>query len=54
MVGLLHRSRTTTGSRPVKITLGEMRETGVPDLIVFCADYKCSRNVGFEAAVVNG
>jgi hypothetical protein len=31
MVGLLHRSKATTGSRPVKITLGEMRETGVRD-----------------------
>jgi hypothetical protein len=29
MVGLLHRSRTTTGGRPVQIKLREMRETGV-------------------------
>lgn len=28
-----------------KITFGEMRESGVRDLIVFCKDYKCSHNV---------
>jgi hypothetical protein len=36
MVGLLHRSKT--GGRPVKITLGEMRKTGVRDLVVYCAE----------------
>jgi hypothetical protein len=45
MVGLLHRSRTTTAGRPVKITLGEMHETGVRDVIVFCAAYTCNHNI---------
>jgi hypothetical protein len=54
MVGLLHRSKATTGSsRPVKITLGAMRETGVRDLIVFCADYKCSHNIKLAPVVVD-
>jgi hypothetical protein len=29
----------------MKITLGEMRATGVRDLLVFCQDYRCSHNV---------
>jgi hypothetical protein len=35
MVGLLHRSKSTTDKHPIKITLGEMRETAVRDGIVF-------------------
>jgi len=41
-VGLLHRSRTTTGGRPIKITLCKMRGTGVRDLIAFCSDYNAA------------
>src|SRR5215213_9194676 len=29
-------------NRPVKITLGEMREMGVRGVLVYCSDYKCS------------
>ena len=39
--------------RPQKITLGEMRETGVRDLIVFCQDYKCSHNIKLEPVMVD-
>jgi hypothetical protein len=53
MVSLLHRSKTTTESHSVKITLGETRETGVRDPIVFCADYKCSHNIKLAPAVVD-
>lgn len=31
--------------RPFKITLGDLRSTGVRDLLVFCQDYRCSHNV---------
>jgi hypothetical protein len=27
-----------------KITFGEMRESGVRGLLVYCADYRCSRS----------
>ncbi|WP_426608986.1 hypothetical protein [Bradyrhizobium sp. McL0616] len=37
----------------MKITLGEMRESGVRDLLVFCQDYKCSHNVKLSAAYVD-
>jgi hypothetical protein len=28
-------------TRPQKITFGEMRETGVDCVLVYCSDYKC-------------
>jgi hypothetical protein len=31
--------------RPIKITLREMRETGVRGLLVYCADYRCSHSL---------
>jgi hypothetical protein len=30
--------------RPTKITFGEMREMGVRSILVYCADYRCSRS----------
>jgi hypothetical protein len=39
--------------RAAKITLGEMRETGVRDPIVICADYKCGHNIKLASAVVD-
>lgn len=39
--------------RQQKITLGEMRESGVRGLLVYCADYKCSHSIKLEAAVVD-
>ncbi|MGY8685399.1 hypothetical protein Q2941_47920 [Bradyrhizobium sp. UFLA05-153] len=44
------RTAHRPGHRPVKITLGEMRATGVRDLLVFCEDY---RNVKLEPAYVD-
>jgi hypothetical protein len=32
--------------RPQKITFGEMRDMGVRQLLIYCADYRC-----FETAV---
>ena len=29
-------------NRPQKITVGEMREMGVRDLLIYCSDYHCS------------
>jgi hypothetical protein len=39
--------------RQQKITLGEMRESGVRGLLVYCADYKCSHSIKLEGAVVD-
>jgi hypothetical protein len=39
--------------REQKITLGEMRESGVHGLLVYCADYKCSHLATLEPAVVD-
>lgn len=39
--------------RPVKITLGEMRSTGIRGLIIFCADYRCSHNITLPPAYVD-
>ena len=49
------RRQTTTGAdgRPVKITLGDLRSTGVRDLLVFCQDYRCSHNVRLSADYVD-
>jgi len=35
--------------RPVKITLGEMREMGVRGLLVYCSDYRCSHSLAISA-----
>src|SRR5947209_406630 len=35
--------------RDQKITLGEMRSSGVRGLLVYCADYKCARAVRISA-----
>lgn len=36
-------------TRPQKITLGEMRASGVRGLLIFCADYKCSHSIATSA-----
>jgi hypothetical protein len=36
-------------SRPQKITLGEMRSSGVRGLLIFCADYRCSHSIAINA-----
>jgi hypothetical protein len=32
-----------------KITLGEMRDSGVRGVLIYCSDYKCSHMVGIGA-----
>jgi hypothetical protein len=34
---------------PQKITLGEMRSSGVRGLLVYCADYHCSHSIAISA-----
>ena len=46
-----HQNTTLPDGCPVKITLGEMRVTGV--LLAFCADHRCSHNVTLEPAYVD-
>src|ERR1700730_7343704 len=36
-------------ARPQKITLGEMRSSGVRGLLVYCADYHCSHSIAISA-----
>lgn len=38
--------------REQKITLGEMRQSGVYSLLVYCADYRCSHALQLEPAKV--
>jgi hypothetical protein len=33
----------------MKMTLGEMRSSGVRDLLVYCANYKCSHGIRTSA-----
>jgi hypothetical protein len=35
--------------RPQKITLGEMRQSGLRRLLVYCGDYKCAHSVTIGA-----
>jgi hypothetical protein len=35
--------------RPVKITFGGMRSSGVAGILVYCADYKCSHSIAMAA-----
>jgi hypothetical protein len=35
--------------RPVKITFGEMRSSGVRGVMVYCTDYKCSHSIAMPA-----
>ena len=32
-------------TRQQKITFGEMRESGVDRILIYCADYKCSHSI---------
>jgi hypothetical protein len=36
-------------TRPQKITFGEMRDTDVRGLLVYCGDYKCAHSVVISA-----
>src|SRR6202049_5038074 len=39
----------TAPTRQQKITLGEMRSSGVRGLLVYCADYHCSHSIAIGA-----
>ena len=39
----------TAPTRQQKITLGEMRSSGVRGLLIYCADYKCAHAVRITA-----
>ncbi|WLA68568.1 hypothetical protein [Bradyrhizobium diazoefficiens] len=47
------KDRTEPDGRPLKITFGDLRATGVRDLIVFCQDYRCSHNVKLATEYVD-
>jgi hypothetical protein len=36
-------------ARPQKITMGELRSSGVRGLLVYCSDYKCSHSIAISA-----
>jgi hypothetical protein len=38
-----------TDEYPQKITFGEMRASGVRDVLVYCRDYKCSHHITVSA-----
>ena len=40
-------------TRPVKITFGEMRSSGVRGLLVYCANYRCAA-VSQSSALIDG
>ncbi|MEH2508579.1 hypothetical protein V1290_007390 [Bradyrhizobium sp. AZCC 1578] len=35
--------------RPQKINFGEMRESGVFGVVIFCGDYRCSHSTALKA-----
>jgi hypothetical protein len=39
----------TALTRPMKITFAELRASGIRDLLVYCADYKCSHSIQMSA-----
>jgi hypothetical protein len=43
------RSQPGGGTRPPKITLGEMRASGVRGLLIDCEDYRCSHSIALMA-----
>jgi hypothetical protein len=42
-------SELTAPKRPQKISLGEMRSSGVRGLLIYCADYRCSHSIAISA-----
>ncbi len=40
-------------ARPQKITLAEMRSSGVRGLLVYCADYKCSHWITYALPLIS-
>jgi hypothetical protein len=47
---LIGRRRALMGyARPQKITLAEMRSSGVSALLIYCAEYRCSHSIAISA-----
>jgi len=46
---VLDETTMTTDNYPQKITFGEMRASGVRDVLVYCRDHKCSHHVEISA-----
>ena len=38
-----------TSDYPQKITFGEMRASGVRDVLVYCRDHRCSHHIAISA-----
>jgi hypothetical protein len=36
-------------TRSIKITFGEMRASGIRDLLIYCSDYRCSHSIQMSA-----
>jgi hypothetical protein len=36
-------------TQPVKITFGEMRDTGVRGILIYCQDFHCSHSIAISA-----
>ena len=48
-VGKFRRLAESWGMQtPEKITFGEMRESGVRGLLIYCADYHCSHSIAIS------
>ena len=43
------RSISCTPDHPQKITFGEMRSSGVRDVLVYCRDHHCSHHIRISA-----
>jgi hypothetical protein len=41
-------------TRQQKITLGEMRASGVRDLLIYCSDYRCARSTAIDGRTIFG
>ena len=46
---LMSAQKVKSGTAVQKITFGELREMGIRDVLVFCADYKCSHSTTLSA-----
>jgi hypothetical protein len=48
---VLDDTTMTTDDHPQKITFGEMRASGVRDVLVYCRDHRCSHHIAISADV---
>ena len=45
----LHSLEPTMATYPQKITFGEMRASGVRDVLIYCRDHRCSHHIEISA-----